>query len=145
VNTSITSTLACVAAFMTASACGSKKPPATVPTQEPSSIPAASGDNMESAETLDSIKTALDRKRSNAARCLSAAVDSKELPRTARGKMILGFMISADGKATDIKVIKTNLESPALATCVIDIVSKIQFATLSQAREWSYTYAFEAM
>ncbi len=100
---------------------------------------------MESAEALEGINRALDRKRPMAARCLSEVVDRKELPGSARGKMTLGFTISADGKASAIRVIKSTLESDALATCVTGIVERITFPTLDHAREWSYTYAFEAM
>lgn len=100
---------------------------------------------MESAEALDGINRALDRKRPMAARCLSEAVDRKELPVSSHGKMTLGFTISADGKASAIKVIKSTLESEQLVACVVGVVERITFPTLGHARDWSYTYAFEAM
>jgi hypothetical protein len=132
------------------SGCGgsSKKTTAsTMPSggEDATTPPTESTGVMESAEALEGINRALDRKRPMAARCLSEVVDRKELPGSARGKMTLGFTISADGKASAVKVIKSTLESEALATCVIGIVERITFPTLDHAREWSYTYAFEAM
>ncbi|MBP9087590.1 MAG: AgmX/PglI C-terminal domain-containing protein [Kofleriaceae bacterium] len=131
------------------SSCGGSKNTATstVPsTSDDSSAPPVEATGpMESAEALDGINRALDRKRPMAARCLSEAVDRKELPGSARGKMTLGFTISADGKASAIKVIKSTLESEQLVTCVVGVVERITFPTLGHARDWSYTYAFEAM
>lgn len=117
---------------------GSGEDTTTTPTSEATGV-------MESAEALEGINRALDRKRPMAARCLSEVVDRKELPGNAHGKMTLGFTISADGKASSVKVIKSTLESEPLVACVTAIVERITFPTLDHAREWSYTYAFEAM
>ena len=127
---------------------GSKKTTAsTMPENPGDATPTAdpATGSMESAEALDGINRALERKRPTAARCLSEAVDRKELPGNAHGKMTLGFTISADGKASAIKVIKSTLESEQLIACVVGVVEHITFPTLAQARDWSYTYAFEAM
>ncbi|HPH67950.1 MAG TPA: AgmX/PglI C-terminal domain-containing protein [Kofleriaceae bacterium] len=142
-------TLGCVAAGLLAASCGgsSKQTATTMPTSETETPVVSDGESgtMESAEALDGINRALDRKRPMAARCLSEAVDRKEFPSSSHGKMTLGFSISADGKASNIKVIKSTLESEQLAACVIAIVERITFPSLQASRDWSYTYAFEAM
>jgi predicted small lipoprotein YifL len=144
---SSTLNVACaVAGFVTVASCGSKKPQVVPPENVAVTSPSTEQDSqMESADALESIDASLDRKRTSAARCLSEAVDAKELPRNARGKVTLGFTISTAGKASDIKIVKSSLESASLTACIADIVGKIQFANLKEAREWSYTYAFEAM
>ncbi len=127
---------------------GSKKnTPSTIPGwgNDGTAPPVEATGPMESAEALDGINRALDRKRPMAARCLSEAVDRKEVSGSAHGKMTLGFTISADGKASAIKVIKSTLESEQLMACVVGVVERITFPTLGHARDWSYTYAFEAM
>lgn len=144
--------LGCVATSLLASCGGgSKHTAATMPVSnddgnaETPAVSDGESGTMESAEALDGINRALDRKRPMAARCLSEAVDRKEFPSSSHGKMTLGFSISADGKASNIKVIKSTLESEQLAACVIALVERIAFPALQASRDWSYTYAFEAM
>jgi hypothetical protein len=132
-------------------ACGGKAPAAT-PVEPTGDDPggetthASSSDGeMVPPEAMDQIKTALDRKRNAVARCLAPVIDNKELPKNARGKMTLEFIISPAGKAGSVKVVKADLESKALADCVINDVEQIEFPHLPKPLEWSYTYAFEAM
>jgi len=142
-------TLGCVATGLLLASCGgsSKKTAATMPSSDDETPVVSTGEagTMESAEALDGINRALDRKRPIAARCLSEAVDRKELPASSHGKLTLGFSLSTDGKASNIKVIKSTLESEQLAACVVGVVERIAFPALKESREWSYTYAFEAM
>lgn len=98
-----------------------------------------------SSETMDEIRRALDRKRNAVARCLSPAVDAGELPKNARGRMTLGFVISPSGKAGELKVVKSNLDSKLLTDCVFERISEIEFPTVAEALPWSYTYGFETM
>jgi len=101
--------------------------------------------SMVPPEKMDEIVRLLDRKRPTVSRCLTMVVDNQELPKGSRGKMTLGITISAAGKATDVKVIKTSLESKSLETCVIGKVQEIQFPDLPKAYETTYAYAFEAI
>jgi outer membrane biosynthesis protein TonB len=129
-------------------ACGGHRKAATMPevAAVPTAVePAGNDGSMETPESLEAITSALDRKRPMAARCLSEAVDAKALPRNAHGKITLEFMIGTDGKASTIKVVKASLESEQLSACVVSVVERITFPTLQRSRQWSYTYAFEAM
>jgi len=96
-------------------------------------------------ETMDEIQRRFDRKRAPVSRCLSAAVDAKELPKNSRGKITLNVTVLPGGKAGEIKVVKATLDSPQLTSCVIAKVKEIIFPDVPKPFPTSYTYAFEAM
>lgn len=105
----------------------------------------ASGGDQVSPETMDEINRSLDRKRPIVSRCLAIAVDNKELPKNSSGKITLEIVISPAGKAEDVKIVRSTLESKTLTSCVIHHVEEIQFPQLPKRYETSYTYGFEAM
>jgi hypothetical protein len=107
--------------------------------------PRASGDAMVPPETMDEITRSLARKRTVVARCLAIAVDNKELPRNAAGKITLEIVIAPGGRAELVKVVRATLESQSLSACVIRHVKDIQFPDLPRPYETSFTYGFEAM
>jgi len=104
----------------------------------------ASGGEMVPPEKMDEINRSLERKRQIMAHCLATAVDNKELPRNARGKVTVEIVI-ANGRAENVKVVRASLESTTLNECVISHVKEIQFPDLPKPYETSYTYGFEAM
>jgi len=96
-------------------------------------------------ERMDEIKGLLDRKRTAAARCFADAVNHGKVAKNARGHVMLGFVITTGGKATQFKVLETSLDSPDVEGCVIKKVESIDFGALPHDLDWSYTYAFESM
>jgi hypothetical protein len=136
-----------------AAACGGGKKPAPMLPDEsgdsdeqgPPPGVVESGENMVPPETADDIQRRFERKRGTISRCLSAAVDAKELPKNSRGKITLNVVIMPGGKAGDIKVVKATIESERLTSCVIGKVREIAFPDVPKAYPTSYTYAFEAM
>jgi hypothetical protein len=106
--------------------------------------PRAEG-GMVAPETMDEINRSLDRKRQIVSRCLAIAVDNKEVPRNSSGKITLEIIISPNGKAESVQVVRATIESKALNDCVIHHVRGIQFPELPKPYETSYTYGFEAM
>lgn len=110
----------------------------------PEAAPESSG-AVVSNETMDEIRRALDRKRNVVARCLTPAIDAGELPKNARGRMTLQLTIEPGGKAGEVKVIKTSIESKTVEDCVIARVHEIEFPAVESSLPWSYTYGFEAM
>jgi hypothetical protein len=102
-----------------------------------------SGD-MIPPEKLEGIQSALDRKRGVASHCLTDAIDAGEVPKNARGKVLVELVVQPNGQARDVAIIKTSLESKTLEACIVDLVSKISFPELPRDQEWSYTFAFEA-
>jgi len=101
-------------------------------------------DGMVAPERMDEIKSELDRKRSIVARCLTEAIDAKQAPRNARGRVTVEFVISPAGKAQNIKVVESSLESQMVQDCVMGHVRNIEFGALPKPLDWSYTYNFEA-
>jgi hypothetical protein len=130
-------------------ACGGKKSGGST-TPEPDTgggEPVAAkngGDNMVSPESIDEIQRLFQRKGNAVSRCLSFAIDNKDLPKNSKGRVTLGVTIAKDGKAGSVKVIKASIESKSLSDCVIARVKEIQFPEIPREYETTYTYAFEA-
>jgi hypothetical protein len=124
--------------------CGGKPAPVT---PAGGSTVAARDDSasMIPPETMDEIQRTLDRKRATMSRCLALAVDAKELPRNAKGKVTLDLVIAPGGKATEVKIVRASIESKSLDECLISRVREIQFPDVSKPVPTSYTYGFEAM
>lgn len=124
-------------------ACGGGKQADTTPEPAASATPREGGD-LVPPEKMDEINRNLERKRQTMAHCLASAVDAKELPRAARGKVTIEIVITG-GRASSVKIVRSNLDSPMLNSCVISHVKEIQFPELPRPYETSYTYGFEAM
>jgi hypothetical protein len=136
--------------LLAAASCGGgKKPADTTPPPDDDGGGEVSrpdpGATMVAPETMDEIQRRFDRKRASVSRCLSAAVDAKELPKSSRGKVTLNVVVMPGGKAGEVTVVKATLESQRLTDCVIAKVKEISFPEVPQAFPTSYTYAFEAM
>lgn len=143
--------LALVIAVGAIAACHKKS--TTTPDDEEHQEPVGKGEGNQFAsngvtippEKIDEINSLLNRKSGTIARCIGAAVDSKELPKNSRGKMNLEIVISMAGKATAVKVVKTDLESKSLEDCVTNHVREIQFPAIPREFETTFTYGFEAI
>ena len=130
-----------------AAGCGGKHADTTPtpPGDEPTAPVAHAGaGELVPPETMDEIQRAFERKRPQVARCLGAAVDAKELPKGAAGKLTLAVVITG-GKATTVTIARASLESKILADCVVGKVKDIAFPQLAAPYETSFTYGFEAM
>jgi outer membrane biosynthesis protein TonB len=77
-------------------------------------------------------------------RCLALAVDNKELPRNAKGKVTVELVIAPGGKASDVRIARATIASRSLDDCLIGRVKEIQFPDVPRAFPTSYTYGFEA-
>ena len=128
-------------------ACGGKKQPDTTPDQPRDhnvAVTPTGDQSMVPPETMDEIVRLFRRKGDAVSRCLSFAIDNKELPKNSHGKVTLGVTIGTGGKAGGIKVINATLESKSLTDCVIHRVEEIQFPEVKKPYETTWTYAFEA-
>lgn len=105
----------------------------------------AGGDVMVPPETIDAITRSLERKRLAMSRCLATAVDNRELPRNAAGKITVEIVIAPSGAAESVKIVRATLDSKMLNDCVISRVKAIAFPELPRPFETSFTYGFEAM
>jgi hypothetical protein len=142
----MTTTRFLLSAVLIAACGGGKKAETTPAGDEPAMEQPAPIEEpvMVSAETMDQITRLFERKGTAVSRCLSMVIDNKDLPKSSRGKITLGVTISTAGKAEDIKVIKTMLDSAPLTECVVEKVREIQFPEVPRPYQTSYTYAFEA-
>ncbi len=143
----------CAAALAVMAACGGPKAAATTPSGEGEGDgeeggEAASEDTGDTGmippEVLDGITETLDRKRTIVARCLADAVIAGTAPKNAHGKIALEFVVTADGRAKDVRVTKSSVKSEAVERCVAEKVAEMSFPTPPQDLDWSYTYAFES-
>ena len=96
-------------------------------------------------DKIDEINRQLSRKREVMSRCLSSAVDNKELPKNARGKVTVEIVISPSGTADSVKIVRASVQSKTLDDCIIGHIKEIAFPQLPRSFETSYTYGFEAM
>lgn len=106
---------------------------------------ASGGDDMVPPEKIDEINRNLERRRPMMSRCLSQAVDNKELPRNAAGKVTIEIVISPSGTVDSARVVRATLDSKMLNDCVISRIKETPFPQLPRPFETSYTYGFEAM
>lgn len=102
------------------------------------------GNDMVSPEAMDEIQRLFQRRGNAVSRCLSFAIDNKDLPKNSKGRVTLGVTISKGGRADDVKIIKASIDSKSLNECVISRVKEIQFPEIPRKYETTYTYAFEA-
>ena len=147
------------AATTVVAGCGGGKKERTLPDESgDSDLPPSSGGDdgggggggggdgaVVAPDTMDDIQRRFERKRASVSRCLSAAVDAKELPKNSRGRITLNVTVMPSGKAGEIKVARASIDSPKLTECVIGKVREIVFPEGPQPFPTSYTYAFEAM
>ena len=123
--------------------CGGK-PAAVEPRQVSGGEPTDGAANMVSPDTADEIQRRFQRKGNAVSRCLSIAIDNKELPKNSHGQVTLEVTITPAGKVGEIKVIKATIDSKPLTECVVARVREIQFPELPISYPTTYTYAFEA-
>jgi len=102
------------------------------------------GGDMVPPDKMDSIQRTLDHRRDAASRCLSTAASEGKVEKNAHGKITVGLKISPAGKAHDVTVQKTTIDSQDVLSCVVKVVEETEFETLPKELDWSYTFAFEA-
>ena len=144
---------AAVLVLAAASGCHHKPAGTTPDDGEEHTAPVGKGDgpvytsdpNQLPPDKLDEVNRLLERRKPTVSRCLGFAVDNRELPKNARGKITLQIIISPSGAADTVKVASSTLDSKTLTECVISNVKKIAFPQVPKQFETSYTYGFEAM
>ena len=138
-----------ICAVLVVAACGGKQNPNPGPavdeTGEHAETPPDQSANMVPPEKMDEVTNDLKRKAGIISRCLADAMDEKEVPRGAHGKVTLEIVVGTGGHADSVKVVKSDFSSaPKVADCVVKHVQEIEFPTLPKSYETSYTYPMEA-
>lgn len=128
-------------------ACGGHKPAPQGPTGPASPAPddtaAAPTGVMISPEKMDEVQRDLRRKGMIVSQCLAEAMDNGEVKKNTHGQVTLEIVITS-GRASSVKVMKTNIDDHKVTDCVIGHVNDIAFPEMPKPYETSYTYAMEA-
>jgi hypothetical protein len=95
-------------------------------------------------EIMDGITETLDRKRTIVARCLGDAIEAGSAAKNAHGKVALEFVVTPEGKAKQVKVVRSTVKSEAVEACVAEKVGQMTFPKPPKDLDWSYTYALES-
>jgi hypothetical protein len=128
-------------------ACGGHKKVDTTPTGgDETPVTNTNTDNtaMNSPEKMEEVNNALKRKQMIISRCLASAMENKEVPKNTRGKVTLEIVIAPGGKASSVKVVKSDIQAQTVLDCVVKHVSDVSFPEFDKPYETSYTYAMEA-
>ncbi len=108
----------------------------TVPDQSGTMIP---------PEKMDEVSNDLNRKGMIISQCLASAMEEGKVPRGAHGKVGLEIVIAPSGKASSVKVNKSDFrQAPEVEDCVVKHVQDIEFPQLPKQYETSHTYSMEA-
>ncbi|MGE0869849.1 MAG: hypothetical protein AB7P03_14890 [Kofleriaceae bacterium] len=131
--------------LMIGAGCGGGKSSSTTTPSSDESAPVVhdGSSEMVSPETQDEIRSRLDRKLGTVCRCLTMAVENKDLPKNSRGKTTLAIEILPSGQAGEIKVINATLESESVKECQIKHFREIEFPKVPRPYPTSYTYGCE--
>ena len=138
-----------VCAVLLVAACGGKSKPAdTVPVEDnstPHEQAQDQGGDMIPPEKMDEVANDLKRKAMIISRCLADAMETKDVPRGAHGKVTLELVIGTAGHADSVKVVKSDFRNaPKVDDCVVKHVQEIEFPQMPKTYETSYTYPMEA-
>lgn len=140
-----------LAVLTVAGACGGHKPASTTDPSGPSVMgvedkgdPTDHSGTMIPPEKMDEIQNDLSRKQMIISRCLADAVEAGEAKHNTHGKVTVELVVSPDGKAQNVKVVKSDIEAQSVLDCTKKHVEDIEFPKLPKRFETSYTYAMEA-
>jgi hypothetical protein len=129
-------------------ACGHKKPADdnTGPTIDMADHTRHSDDtgNMIPPEKMDEVTQDLWRKNMIVSRCLANAMEAGEVKRGTHGHITFELTVTPDGHASNVKVIKSDVDAKSVIDCATKHVQDTGFPTLPKPYETSYTFAMEA-
>ena len=138
-------------ALLALAACGGKQKPADTGPTGPSVVGMGdSGDpndhsgGMIPPEKMDEVTQDLGRKQMIISQCYARAMEQGEVKRGSHGKVTFEIVISPAGRATTIRVDKTDITEQSVIDCAKKHVEDIEFPQLPKQYETSYTYAMEA-
>jgi hypothetical protein len=137
------------AVVLVIAACGGKQKtgpgPTVDETGEHTDPPPDNSGNMIPPEKMDEVSNDLKRKANIISRCLADAMETKDVPRGAHGKVTIEIVVGTGGKADSVKVVNSDFrQAPKVDDCVVKHVQEISFPTLPKSYETSFTYPMEA-
>lgn len=95
-------------------------------------------------EKMDEVQNDLKRKQMIISRCLADAVEAGEAKHNTHGKVTVELTVSSAGKAQNVKIAKSDIQTQSVLDCTKKHVEDIEFPQLPRNFETSFTYAMEA-
>jgi hypothetical protein len=99
---------------------------------------------MISPEKMDEVQNDLKRKEMIISRCLADAVEAGEAKHNTHGKVTVELTVSTEGKAQNVRVVKSDIQAQSVLDCTKKHVEDIEFPQLKKNFETSFTFAMEA-
>ena len=137
--------------LLVVAACGGNKKQADQDTTGPSVVGMQdTGDSTDRSgtmippEKMDEVTQDLRRKQMIISQCYARAMEDGQVKRGSHGKVTFEIVISTEGKATSVKVDKTDIQEQGVLDCAKKHVEDIEFPQLPKQYETSYTFAMEA-
>ena len=100
--------------------------------------------SMIAPEKMDEVQNDLKRKEMIISRCLADAVEAGEAKHNTRGKVTVELTVSTEGKAQNVRVVKSDIQTQSVLDCTKKHVEDIEFPQIKKRFETSYTYSMEA-
>ena len=100
--------------------------------------------NMIPPEKMDEVQNDLKRKEMIISRCLADAVEAGDAKHNTHGKVTVELTVSSSGKAENVKIAKSDIQTQSVLDCTKKHVEDIEFPQLPKNFETSFTYAMEA-
>jgi hypothetical protein len=100
--------------------------------------------SMVPPEKIDEVQNDLKRKQMIISRCLADAVEAGDAKHNTHGKVTVELTVSTAGKAQNVKIAKSDIQTQSVLDCTKKHVEDIEFPQLPKNFETSFTYAMEA-
>jgi len=95
---------------------------------------------------FDEIARTFERKAPIVSRCYVAGVEAGEIEGSKRGQITVAVTVTTEGKASNVRVLRSTLGSKAAEACVVDKVAGWTFTdSLPKPVEHSYTYVLDRL
>jgi hypothetical protein len=93
-------------------------------------------------EQIDAVQEVFRRKEQAVNSCYTAGIEETK-NRKLEGKLMLSMVIKPSGRATDVKVLETTLNTPTIERCIIKLVEGWEFPKVAEKLPMTHSYAFK--
>jgi hypothetical protein len=120
-------------ALLALGACGGAEAVAPPPAAPPAQAAAT-------PEEYQAVQSFMSRKRPQVVFCYATAIENREIPETAHGRVTLALAVLPSGSAEGVRVSDSTLKAKPVEDCIVGLVGKWTFPAPSQRLELTYTY-----
>lgn len=137
-------------------ACGKNTPPPAAPVAEDGEGEGGEdeGDEGEDGslggateatpEDYDAMQRFFAKRRVQVARCYGDALEAGAIDKKAKGSMTVEMVITRDGRAEALEIVKDSLKNDAVAACVKTMIAGWELPKPQGLMSFSFVYDFEA-